>query len=84
MDSNTIVEINGTTWKFSNRCVCSVTCKVGFYNKTHTSSQHGNVAQAAVAAAPPARQPAEEPAANLAGAEEVIEEDTAANPDALQ
>ena len=31
VDSNTIVEINGTTWKFCNRCVCSVTCKVGFY-----------------------------------------------------
>ena len=64
--------------------MCSVTRKVGFYNKTHTSSQHRDVAQAAAAAAPPATQPAEEPAANLAEAEEIIEEDAAAKPDALQ
>ena len=40
MDSKTIVEINGTTWKFCNRCVCSVTRKVGFYNKTYTTNEH--------------------------------------------
>ena len=36
------------------------------------------------AAAPPAAQPAEETAANLAEAKEIIEGDTAANPDALK
>ena len=56
---------------------------MGFYNKTHTSSQHGDVAQGAAAAAPSAVQPAEEPAANLE-AEEGMEEDADANPDALQ
>ena len=29
VDSNIIVEINGTTWKFCNRCVCSVIRNVG-------------------------------------------------------
>ena len=61
-----------------------MTRKVGFYNKTHTLSQHGDVARGAAAAAPPALQPAEDPAANLAEAEGVVEEDADANPDALQ
>ena len=72
MDSNTIVEINGIAWKFCNQYACSVARKVGFYNKTHTSSQHRDLAQPAAAAAPPAVQPAEELAENLAEAEEVI------------
>ena len=62
--------------------MCSVTCKVGFYNKTHTTSQHADPAQPAAASS--TAQPAEEPPANLAKAEEIIAKDSAANPDALQ
>ena len=57
VDSNTINEINGTTWKICNQCVYSVTCKVGFHNKTHTTSQHGDPAQPAAAAPPLLNQP---------------------------
>ena len=40
VDENTVVDISGTTWKFCQKCVCSVTDKSGFQNLFHTTSEH--------------------------------------------
>jgi len=34
------LEIAGISWKFYAKCVYHHTSKVGFYNKTHTTSEH--------------------------------------------
>ena len=39
-NENQIMDIDGKTWKFCKHCVCRHTKKKGFYNLSHTTSQH--------------------------------------------
>ena len=52
-DLDTTKEHQGQTWKFYNVCVCKFTNKKGFYNLSHSTSQHrtgaGNTDVAGVA-----------------------------------
>ena len=40
VDENTVVWIYGTTCKLRKKSVCSVMSKAGFYNHSHTTSEH--------------------------------------------
>ena len=41
VDGNIVIdEISDTTWKFYKNGVCSVTVTAGFYNRSHTTSEH--------------------------------------------
>lgn len=39
-DKNQKLEVNGKTYYFCEKCICHHTSKTGFYNTTHTTSQH--------------------------------------------
>ena len=39
-NKNQIMDIDGKTWKFCKHCVCRHTKKKGFYNLSHTTSEH--------------------------------------------
>ena len=39
-DKDQTIEVNGITFKFCAKCTCRKTGRVGFYNRTHTTSQH--------------------------------------------
>ena len=39
-DKNQKLDVNGKTYYFCAKCVCHHTSKTGFYNTTHTTSQH--------------------------------------------
>ena len=41
-DKDQTIEVNGITFKFCAKCTCRKTGRVGFYNRTHTTSQHIN------------------------------------------
>ena len=39
-DKNQKLDVNGKTYQFCEKCICHHTGKTGFYNTTHTTSQH--------------------------------------------